>query len=801
MAVIVGKEAIYEAADLFRRRCLTEGSSLLWPESRAWTLENIGQLWEAFIGNPDIGERSFLAKWRDQLSQSSPDVHRVACDVVAFYYLFPSNSQISKETKLSRLREVVSWKLGDEAPELALITKAYAAGGVGSTGPLYQMSVPWQVGYFLKFAQHALEEHVDLSNAAACKVLADRTKDEVQSSAGARNVLLYLLFPMVFQRIASDDHKERIVETFGPSVPGIPHDTDEALEAIRQSLATAANRPDLDFYESDIERKWSKPKRAKTPLTKKGGRVSEPVVPPGIGTVFTEQTFNLLKGLAAQPTQDFYSAHKQDFKQHVEEPFHRLFERVVEHLRPEVKAPLETENRVFSRIAKNDYGRGGAWPFYWGALYPKGGKRTEDTQLYIWMNGDLLRFGFTFGTYSSDQERRFIRNCREYHSVIAPLLKDSLDGRGFVFGAPEDFDEAWGSSPEGNGRSLQEWLKDPEAPGIRAAIILPRADVLARSLEALSGQIAEAFERCFPLVLLATQETPLPAIRRYLEIEEEPVDPHLEYSLDQLATETLLDSSLLTRWVDAIERKGQAIIYGPPGTGKTFLAERLAKHLVGGGDGVLSIVQFHPAYTYEDFIQGIRPQPRPEGGLSYPILPGRFLEFCDEARARKGKSVLIVDEINRANLARVFGELMYLLEYRDRQIPLAGGGVLQIPNTVRVIGTMNTADRSIALVDHALRRRFAFLPLQPNYDVLRRFHERTGFSVEPLIQVLLQVNNQIGDPHYHIGTSFFLRRDLGRHLEDIWRLEIEPYLEEFFFDRPEKIAPFRWESIKPKVKG
>jgi hypothetical protein len=169
------------------------------------------------------------------------------------------------------------------------------------------------------------------------------------------------------------------------------------------------------------------------------------------------------------------------------------------------------------------------------------------------------------------------------------------------------------------------------------------------------------------------------------------------YLLRDCSAETGLAEDTLAGWVRAIERKGQAILYGPPGTGKTYVAERLAKHLVGGGDGFAELVQFHPAYAYEDFVQGIRPKTADGGGLSYPMVPGRFLEFCAKAAQRGDRCVLIIDEINRANLARVFGELMYLLEYRDREVPLAGGGTLRIPKNVRVIGTMNTADRSIAL--------------------------------------------------------------------------------------------------------
>jgi hypothetical protein len=282
---------------------------------------------------------------------------------------------------------------------------------------------------------------------------------------------------------------------------------------------------------------------------------------------------------------------------------------------------------------------------------------------------------------------------------------------------------------------------------------------------------------------------------------ERKFEVHPSYSLEECAVETGFDAETLSRWVRAIKRKGQAVLYGPPGTGKTFVAERVAKHLVAGGDGVLSLVQFHPAYAYEDFIQGIRPQGRAGGGLDYPLVPGRFLDFCEKAASRTGISVLIVDEINRANLSRVFGELMYLLEYRDREVPLAGGGSLRIPSNVRMIGTMNTADRSIALVDHALRRRFAFIELAPNFDVLREYHARRGTTVEGLIETLRLLNQEIGDPHYAVGTSYFLRPDLTEQIEDIWMMEIEPYVDEYFFDRPAKAEAFRWDKVRQRVAG
>jgi 5-methylcytosine-specific restriction protein B len=302
------------------------------------------------------------------------------------------------------------------------------------------------------------------------------------------------------------------------------------------------------------------------------------------------------------------------------------------------------------------------------------------------------------------------------------------------------------------------------------------------------------FKDYLPLLWLAVSNELIPSISKYINFN----NPN--YSLNIFAQDIGLIEADLEQWIRTIHRKGQGILYGSPGTGKTYIAEKIAQHLIGGGDGFLELVQFHPAYSYEDFIQGIRPQSQ-NGILAYPIVPGRFLEFCKKAESRENTCVLIIDEINRANLAQVFGELMYLLEYRDREIPLASGNRFRVPKNVRIIGTMNTADRSLANIDHALRRRFAFIELRPNYKVLERYHEKTGFAVKVkgLIKILEQLNQAIADKNYEIGISFFLTDNLREDIEDIWRMEIEPYLEEYFFNQLDKVDKFRWDEIKNKL--
>ncbi len=270
------------------------------------------------------------------------------------------------------------------------------------------------------------------------------------------------------------------------------------------------------------------------------------------------------------------------------------------------------------------------------------------------------------------------------------------------------------------------------------------------------------------------------------------------YTWEQLQQETGYQSEFLERLERTLKRKKQIILTGCPGSGKTYLADKLAQYLTSESDGFIELIQFHPAYTYEDFMQGLRPLADNENNLTYQIVAGRFLEFCEQARNRQDNCVLIIDEINRANLAAVFGELMYLLEYRDRQIKLAvSNQTFSIPDNVYVIGTMNTADRSIALVDHALRRRFAFIELHPDYNILQQWHyqKQTNFKINSLIGVLNKINQEIGDHHYHIGISFFLDEKIEENIADIWELEIIPYLEEMFYGSPDKLQEFIWENV------
>jgi 5-methylcytosine-specific restriction protein B len=202
------------------------------------------------------------------------------------------------------------------------------------------------------------------------------------------------------------------------------------------------------------------------------------------------------------------------------------------------------------------------------------------------------------------------------------------------------------------------------------------------------------------------------------------------HPLSALASVTFLSVLDLNELEYLVTTKKQLILEGPPGAGKTFVADKFARHftgnpLLGPCDESVELVQFHQSYAYEDFIQGIRPETNEDGNLEYHARPGIFHRLCDVARANpQRRFVIIIDEINRANISRVFGELLLLLEYREREVQLpyskAAEPRFSIPENVYMIGTMNTTDRSLAQIDYALRRRFFFYRLMPTSDVRRQ---------------------------------------------------------------------------------
>ncbi|MCQ8190143.1 DUF4357 domain-containing protein [Streptomyces rugosispiralis] len=277
-------------------------------------------------------------------------------------------------------------------------------------------------------------------------------------------------------------------------------------------------------------------------------------------------------------------------------------------------------------------------------------------------------------------------------------------------------------------------------------------------------------------------ESPALTARRELE---------LPAPTDELAAELLVhDTDWLRELRDLLWDERQLVLYGPPGTGKTYLAMKLAEFL-GGGPEQVKLVQFHPSYAYEDFFEGFRPQEDPQTReVAFRLTAGPLRELADLASREGNRHLphfLIIDEINRAKLAKVFGELYFLLEYRNKSVRLIYSGEdFALPPNLFVIGTMNTADRSVALVDAAMRRRFAFVELSPRAEpttgLLRRWLTKEGRDPEPA-DLLDALNSRIEDCDFHIGPSYLMKKGVYREggLERTWRTKILPLLEEHHY--------------------
>lgn len=261
-------------------------------------------------------------------------------------------------------------------------------------------------------------------------------------------------------------------------------------------------------------------------------------------------------------------------------------------------------------------------------------------------------------------------------------------------------------------------------------------------------------------------------------------------SLGDLATRTHLPVDVLDEWITLLRgRTRQALLAGPPGTGKTYVATQLAVHLAGSSKRV-AMAQFHPSFAYEDFIEGLRPASEAGEGLTYTVRDGAFKDFCvDAAKLPEETFVYLIDEINRADVGSVLGELMLLLEYRGRPVRLPySHKMFAVPQNVVVLATMNTADRSLMQLDFALRRRFHTITLPPSRHVLAAFLDDAD-DARPALALFDLVQSRVRDPRIAPGHSYWMRDDVtAPALEQMWRYELRPYLAELWFDAPAELA-------------
>ena len=250
------------------------------------------------------------------------------------------------------------------------------------------------------------------------------------------------------------------------------------------------------------------------------------------------------------------------------------------------------------------------------------------------------------------------------------------------------------------------------------------------------------------------------------------------------------------------------IFYGPPGTGKTFVAQRLADALAGDATRTM-LVQFHPATSYEDFFEGYRPLSAADGQIAYALQDGPLRIMAAAAESDPSHTyVLVIDEINRAQLQKVLGELFFLLEYRDKTVrPLyRPDEPFSLPPNLWLIGTMNTADRSIAIVDAALRRRFQFVPFvlddradNPIAGLLRKWlhaHSEPEWVADLVDQVNQELVKALGMGDLALGPSYFMVEGLNEaRLRRIWRYRMSRSSRTCSSESQRNREPFRFDNV------
>lgn len=287
---------------------------------------------------------------------------------------------------------------------------------------------------------------------------------------------------------------------------------------------------------------------------------------------------------------------------------------------------------------------------------------------------------------------------------------------------------------------------------------------------------------------------------RYIDtLDDDSVREIITYTKKDFLSEVYMSENDYDTLENLLYRKKNIILQGAPGVGKTFAAKRLAYSIIGTEEfSQVEFIQFHQSYSYEDFIMGFRPVDN-----GFELMNGVFWEFCDTASKNQDKLYFfIIDEINRGNLSKIFGELFMLIEHDKRGIKnsvklLYSGEPFYIPSNVHIIGMMNTADRSLAMIDYALRRRFAFFEMNPAFesDGFKAYQTRiSNEKYNKLIKQIQLLNAQIEQDEtlgtgFRIGHSYFITDD---SINDAWlkaviNYEILPLLQEYWFDEPTKV--------------
>jgi len=720
--------AVLDAAQKWRDRCLTADGSVL-SKNRLWTLENLKQLERYYVDRPDLGEGRFLDKLEQQLVPVTSEGKQLAAEVLWILYLGMSETAMKGITKRLHIKRIWSWsseQAPEGPPELQLL-----ATGIANPGAGYHANKWREFAFAIELARDfkllaIAERHRLLSEPWAFASWLDSLK----SSSGRqfRHFVLALLFPAQFERIVTDQDKRKVLSNILPRVGLDPSRINyKDRSEVDQMLLELRGRLEQEYDVRPLDY-YLDPLRS---LWRDGGSGPDGVEPGWYQSQFGQQTvWALTAGGGARLWPEFESDRYVAI--HAPELGDLRSYESREALHAELVASTGIANPVMNSLA--------AWQF---------GHEIQVGDHVLIKKGRSLILGH--GVVTSDYE----------------------------------YDDA---RPEYSHVRNVEWKRAgpwrlPEGQFITGKM-LTNVSPYVRWLKTVFDLMDNNAQSPDPL----EQEAPI---------------------LEQALKDVFLSKDEFVRILDALGRKKNVILEGAPGVGKTFVARWLAWVWMGEKSNQrIETVQFHQSYGYEDFVQGWRPS----AGGGFTLQDGVFHRFCRNAGADpQNRYVFIIDEINRGNLSRIFGELMMLIESDKRgpefAIPLTYSRSLDerfhVPENVYILGMMNTADRSLAMVDYALRRRFSFSRLLPAFgsEGFTDFLEEQGVPEEVvgrIVSRMTELNRTIAEdtrnlgPGFEIGHSYFVPSQEDENPDVAWyervvREEIEPLLQEYWFDRPELV--------------
>ena len=628
-----GTDRVYAAAGAWVERALRSDDSLFTPGKPIWSKDVLGEVRRRFLDRPDESRDGFQQKLQRQLEGSPPEVYQLMGEVLYVYFLIVKTQNSATEQR--DIDEVLGWSPAPVAVPSDLV--AGLTPGILNPGRYFSQSGrPYQTALLIELAEHWKELEPEeqsrlLSDpwefkrfAMRLKYRSEMLRDSPNRSRAQRESLFHLVFPDAFEAIAKTDDKEKIAKAFSNHVTHPAEDVDRQLKRIRSSLESKHGSIDYFFREhAEIRIKWDDDFKPWDEFVKRARRYVR------TGKLQSEEI---------------------DYKIEASRKLAAVRQAVVDG---DPKWPDSLEPAL-EGINGN--------PINWRGIdnLSKWCARHTDEALralrVIWAENDSSAFE-RLRDFSGLLPSKVISGAGTRLNVASGLLM-GLDAHEYPPFAYRLFNRAYDRT--GYGRAQKG------------------ADEVAlykHALAFLDRFIEEASKRDLKLRDRLDAQSIVWAIRRPDDGEDEDEDedhdgPWSPANIEALAKDLLWQPAYLQKIIAGLQDKRQAIFQGPPGTGKTYVAKRIAEHCRDHG-GDFKIVQFHPSYSYEDFVEGFRPTLTEGGQAGFQINPGPLRQIAEEAAAKpEATFILVIDEINRGNVAKILGELYFLLEYRDEEVNL-----------------------------------------------------------------------------------------------------------------------------------